>query len=206
MSFILDALRKSERERQRNQNPGVAAPHLGQSRSRSVWVPLVIALVVINICLLLFLGLRDDDTPTPAVVVPAERPPVAQAQEGNRQLRAEIKPTAKPREPAAPQQRTETVSAPPARAKPQADKEPARDEYGNLPTLTELSLAGSMTLPPLRIDIHVYSDMPAERFVFINMDKYREGDTLNEGPGVEAITESGVVLSYQGREFLLTGE
>ncbi len=78
--------------------------------------------------------------------------------------------------------------------------------YGNLPTLTELMLAGTMTLVPLRIDMHVFSPQPAERFVFINMNKYREGESLREGPVLTTITQDGVILDYQGRSFLVTRE
>lgn len=78
--------------------------------------------------------------------------------------------------------------------------------YGNLPTLEELTLAGSISLSPVRIDMHVYSPLPTERFVFINMNKYREGDTLREGPVLTEITEDGVILAHQGRSFLLTRE
>ncbi len=64
-------------------------------------------------------------------------------------------------------------------------------------------LAGSISVQPLRLDIHVYSEQPDERFVFINMSKYRAGETTNEGPVINEINAAGVVLSYQGRNFLL---
>jgi general secretion pathway protein B len=58
-------------------------------------------------------------------------------------------------------------------------------------------------LPDLHLDIHVYSDQPADRFVFINMKKYKENSTLTEGPGVREITPDGVVLEHAGTAFLL---
>ena len=61
-------------------------------------------------------------------------------------------------------------------------------------------------MPDLHLDIHVYSGQPAERFVFINMTKYKENATLNEGPVVKQITAEGVVLGYQGTDFLLPRE
>jgi hypothetical protein len=90
----------------------------------------------------------------------------------------------------------ESLSAPPA----------PTSSYGNLPTLTELAMAGTISLNPLNIDMHVYSPQAAERFVFINMNKYREGDSLREGPVLTTITEDGVILDYQGRSFLVTRE
>ena len=55
----------------------------------------------------------------------------------------------------------------------------------------------------MHIDLHVYSANPQERFVFVNKRKYREGETLQEGPHVETITRDGVVLSQHGRRFIL---
>jgi general secretion pathway protein B len=43
----------------------------------------------------------------------------------------------------------------------------------------------------------------AERFIFINMKKYQEGDNLAEGPAVDEITSTGAILSYRGMQFTL---
>ena len=65
---------------------------------------------------------------------------------------------------------------------------------------------GLLQLPDLHLDIHVYSATPAERFVFINMSRYRENATLDEGPKVQEITPDGVMLEHQGMRFLLPRE
>jgi general secretion pathway protein B len=75
--------------------------------------------------------------------------------------------------------------------------EPAPD----LPTIDDVALQGGV--PEMHIDLHVYADNPQERFVFVNKRKYREGETLQEGPRVEEITRNGVVLSQHGRRFIL---
>ena len=69
--------------------------------------------------------------------------------------------------------------------------------------MNEAIVAGNLSVAPLHLDIHVYSASSSERFVFINMVKYREGGRLQEGPAVEAITESGVVMIHEGNRFLL---
>jgi type II secretory pathway component PulC len=38
------------------------------------------------------------------------------------------------------------------------------------------------------------------------MNKYREGESLREGPVLTTITPDGVILDYQGRSFLVTRE
>jgi general secretion pathway protein B len=86
-----------------------------------------------------------------------------------------------------------------AAAGPQA---PVESQAEVLPTLDDLTASGT-TLPELHLDIHVSSANPAERFVFVNMRKYVEGQTLNEGPAVERITAEGVILNHRGLRFLL---
>jgi len=72
-----------------------------------------------------------------------------------------------------------------------------------LPSISELNLAPAQALPELHLDVHVYATSPADRFVYVNMRKYREGAQLQEGPVVERIRRDGVVLNYQGLRFLL---
>ncbi len=53
----------------------------------------------------------------------------------------------------------------------------------------------------LHLDVHVYSELPQDRFVLINMQKYHEGEQLQEGPLVDEITLNDVILSYRGQRF-----
>jgi Type II secretion system protein B len=58
-------------------------------------------------------------------------------------------------------------------------------------------------LPQLTLDVLVYSDIPAERFVFISGQKYVEGQTLEGDAVVEQITPDGAILGHQGKHFML---
>jgi hypothetical protein len=169
-------------------------------------------LVGLNFSLLLFLWIKGGDDTAEDItatdtstsvdtfqpVTPTQRPATPNEPLANRRLTAEM-PADDPI-PVIPGNPATPVSAP--------VNIPATDNYvashSNLPTLMELSMAGTINLKPLHLDIHVYSEESAERFIFINMAKYREGDTLREGPRVDAITKEGVALNYQGRGFILT--
>jgi general secretion pathway protein B len=83
---------------------------------------------------------------------------------------------------------------------------PASSSDETLPTLNDLTLSGAVQVPELHLDIHVYAQNPPERFVFVNMRKYVEGQRLQEGPVVERITQDGVVLNQQGMRFLLPSQ
>jgi general secretion pathway protein B len=238
MSFILEALRKSEQERQRHQTPGMADLRARNRVSgRRYWLPLVIFLIGINIGLLLFLWLNG--TPPPAAEVAPDRaaeaatapvdpsPPTAEtavqastaAAGENADSAPAVSAMPDPAETGTPVQdppprslssqlapNTAARTAPVKAAAELSGASAPQSSYGNLPTLEELTLAGSISLDPMRIDMHVFSPQPAERFVFINMNKYREGDSLREGPVLTTITPDGVILNYQGRTFLVTRE
>ncbi|MEA2080737.1 MAG: general secretion pathway protein GspB, partial [Pseudomonadota bacterium] len=58
----------------------------------------------------------------------------------------------------------------------------------------------------LRLDVHVFSDQPQKSFVLINMQKYRGGEKLQEGPQLDEITPEGVILSFRGQRFRLQAQ
>lgn len=66
-----------------------------------------------------------------------------------------------------------------------------------LPSVHELPEDIQSALGPLEINVHMYSQSPSERRVFINMKGYREGDTIGEdGFKLTEITPYGVVIDY----------
>ena len=62
-------------------------------------------------------------------------------------------------------------------------------------------LLGSLDLP--RLDLHVWSEEPRNRFIMVNLKKYREGEKLHSGLVLEEILPDGMVMSYQGERFLV---
>lgn len=197
MSFILEALRKSENERKRNEVPGLADSRVqSKGKKRGFWIPLVALLAGINISLLAVMWITGDGDTAKPVTKSATVTQAKPADTAPRNLEDELKPQA---------------VAVPART---FGEDPAIEEVpsmtntlsANLPSLTELLLDGAISVQPLRLDIHVYSEQADERFVFINMSKYSEGERISEGPKVTEINNAGVVLNHQGRDFLLLRE
>ena len=215
MSFILDALKKSETDRQQ-QTPAAFAtvPSSDGSPRAPHWLMLLGALLAINVIVLLGMLLRsDDDTPADTVTAAdaVEKAPSAATTDFAAQIEAARLNESQRR--AAP--RSAQVQEPPASAIPVAPdagvkesatmpaSNPPAQQVASLPTIYELRANGSITLPELHLDIHVYSEVPEDRFVFINMSKQREKSQLSEGPTVDEITPDGVVLDYRGTTFLL---
>src|SRR5262249_17532382 len=57
--------------------------------------------------------------------------------------------------------------------------------------------------PRLSLDVLVYSDLPAERLVFINGRKYVEGQAGDDWGVVEQITPDGAILRREGKQIVL---
>lgn len=220
MSFILDALRKSEIERQRQHGPSIAEFAGARSGSRAPWALAAIgALLALNVGVILFFLFRDAKqetppaaasadaapqapaaAPTPAPVnaapdtAPAEAPPAVTQQ----QLAAALEPL-----PAA-----SHSSPPPAAPDPTLVPTPPAGSpgvrYDNAaPSPDALAAQAAEGLPELSMDLHIFSADRSKRAVFINGRRYTEGATLAEGPVVEEITREGAVLNYRGRRFVL---
>jgi general secretion pathway protein B len=224
MSFILDALKKSETDRQQKAAPGIAdVPTAPRSSKPSRWVPVVAALLGVNAIALVVIMLRPDELPVATPPVSADTAGGA-AVAGDDVAFARAAPAKPPMQrmpdttaDAAPATEAVAVQPRPATA---PDPAPAAPDAGALSgktsgdsadeatylTFNDVRASGGINLPDLHIDLHVYSDNPAERFVFINMNQYRENATMAEGPRLRRITAEGVILEYQGSSFLLPRE
>jgi general secretion pathway protein B len=209
MSFILDALKKSETERQENTGAEFSNVPSGSGDRQSLkWLWILAALLGVNVVVLLGILLRDGEPPQdPATVdaasseaVPAEavaEPSFEEQIALAREVQVEREQAAS--EEPEPEAQAQTVTPAPSPAATRSTSQRVR-------TIDEVRLSGALEMTDLHLDIHVYSEVPEERFVFINMVKHREQSQLEEGPVVNEITPDGVVLIYNGMTFLLPRE
>ncbi len=213
MSFILDALRKSETDRQQQGTSEFAGVPTGTAPTavpRWLWV--VGLLLAINLAVLVGLLIKPEAGPplrTQAVVPDklASDAPAGEESEADFAERAAVvrqnQPPQRQKQASLPAENkaVETVESVLISQDPEAV--PASSLY---PTFQEIRARGSSKLADLHVDIHVYAVESENRFVFINMSKLREGEQLKEGPVVAEITPDGVVLDHAGQFFLLPRE
>jgi general secretion pathway protein B len=198
MSFILDALKKSEAERQRQAGPvSFEAPASRPHRGVPTWVVVAgVVLVLANLLGLLWVLLRQPSANPPAGIG-ATAPATAASMNAPAAVTA-ARPAAGGGVAAAPAGDGAAAPVP-----PEAELAlPEIPEDAHVAGLKRYATLGS-TAPVLRLDLHVYSSNPAERYALINMRKLREGDTSEDGIKIKEITRSGVVLLYRGEELLL---
>lgn len=221
MSFILDALRKSDNQRQQQAAPDLTTAQQQVSKPRpGVWVPLLVLVLALNVAVLGWIWLTDGGEGSPDVTPASNTTTDTERAADPRSLREEARREAEPpastaasgdaRPAATIGSATEAPPEPPLASG--IASEPAGDAFVDsdddtiqpaIPSFEQLAVAGIIATPQLHLDIHVFAGEPAKRFVFINMNRYREGDQLEEGPLVEEITETGVILNHQGSRFTL---
>ncbi len=200
MSFILDALKKSESDRQQRSAPDISnVPTRTVKATTPRWLWILVGLLAINLVVLTVVLLKPSPL-EPAATVTRDPERVVEPPPNHQQAEIVRNKTATP---------AVQEKRPPPEPKPEVVRsEPIVNRStlaATAPQLTfnDLRASGNLSLPDLNIDIHVYSDKPADRFVFINMNQYRENATLEEGPLLREITTEGVILEYVGAVFLL---
>jgi len=217
MSYILDALRKAAE--QRGATPTVllrpATPLArGIGGRRAPWIAIATVVVLLNAAVLVALlrpatitapvatG-RENARPRPVTAIraveDAGRPPATQVIEAEPPHRATgLKPPVLSVKPTPFAQRL--LSRPTSEARATVPE----------PRIPPETPPASPSPPParpdtskLKLEVLSYSDVAAQRLVFINGRRYREGDTIDSGAKIEEIREDGVVLSEQGQRFTL---
>ena len=188
MSFILEALKKSERERLKNKPPKFSDALMENKKpeNNKLYFIVILSLILIIFLLLYFL-------------ITPKKIQVSETNKNSSEFNQDIKltETTKP-EP------VNLLSANDINKKQRSiEKDSAMNNSNEIMDIEIAKVSHNFYLPDLHIDIHVYSENAAERFVFVNMKKYDEGNFLDEGPLIKAITEEGVILEQNDISFLL---
>jgi len=222
MSSILDALKKSERQRSlgrdlvfRNASRN-AAPRL---TGFAIAVLMALAILAVAIGALLF-SLRESASPVALAPVETATPPADNGANSTQ----ESGDTAVASAPAAPAEEVRSMDSTthsgsqvaPALPKPvppkleksvDAPPSPAQTQPaqagGAIPWLSSLPQTFRSSLPPLAVNIHVYSPDESRRILYINNRPVKQGERIGGGVVVEEIVHDGVVLQYRGQRFKL---
>jgi general secretion pathway protein B len=200
MSYILEALKKSQQERGRGQVPDIQTLH------QSVATPELVAprwpywaLVISLLALAFLLGwLRPWSSPavpvTPAAIT--EPVPASGAMPESVQDKAVTPQAVEPVPPVMAAQKSvaqvETQSV--ASAHQDVDPNTLRD-ISQLPSMLQ------QAIPQMQFSGHVYSNSPQQRSVIINGHFMSEGDELIPGMKLLQITPDSVIFDYQGQKF-----
>lgn len=201
MSFVLDALKLSEKRRSRFARPVYAHPppaHRGGRRGRWIAV-LAAAPIIAGVFLTWRLVAPPSPAPLPAVAGPEAGPATIDGPEESADLGAATRGGA-PSASTGDEQPSAQVPAPVATADPAPAAQQA-DPTDGLPL--EIVPAD---WPALTLQMLFYSPESGRSFIQINGRNYRVGDRLDDGPEVLEIAPHGVILAHQGKKVLLAME
>lgn len=230
MSYILNALRRADRERRQDPlattiTAPAAAPETEKPASAAAhwpWILMGIALAL-SIAGWLMMLLRPTQTQSQPIVIVTPTVPSLAAPENLEALTAEpaeeqvydslddlaVEP---------PAQDTVTYTAPVTSAidsaaaslvtpaAPEAETSVETIQLRSADTefvaLKDMPADFRAAFPALQIEVHVYDTDATRRFVRINGQRYLEGDTLDSGPQIDAINEAGIVFRFRGERVL----
>lgn len=143
-------------------------------------------------------AVTEPSTPAPAASAPLVPPPQPVAEQApSKPEHPETTPATTTPPPPAQQTAQPVVQAAPATA--------ANETRGNdgIPSLNDLPFATRKGLPALSLTMHLYGADPARRMILLNGVQARDGDELEGGIQIRAIRPDGVVIVYEGTEFVL---
>jgi general secretion pathway protein B len=219
MSFILDALKKSESERHRQSGPVLMDVRIAPPRRRiPPWAWVIAAVLLVNLAVLAWiLWLSPAHRVAPVVVAqPAPAPAAASTAPA-------VPPATTPAPGPAPAIAPPAVALPaitlpangggapvdtfapqPVQGAPVPPAFPASQniDVSTLPKVSDM-LAAGVALPALQLSWHVYDAIPQNRYVLLNGARLREGDSTPDGVRVVAIAPAGVVVEWRSRRMFL---
>ena len=204
MSYILDALRKSDLQRQHGMAPTLQGTTLLARTHAHVpaWVYGVLAILLIAAGIGIgWVRPWQSDKPAqePSQSAPAQlRDPAATPPVAIESVVAQQAPARQDETPVrrAPPPPFAAEHAPASAAHTPADAAPVK-----VLAWAELPTAIQQELPALNITVHAYSARPADRMVGINNSMLREGASIAPGLKLDEITPDGMVFSYKGYRF-----
>ena len=84
---------------------------------------------------------------------------------------------------------------------PVAKTKPVQQQQADVPLLKELSFEFRRSVPVLNINVFVYAEDPAKRFILVNMKKFTPGQQITEGMKLKEIRHDSLVVNYKNKTF-----
>jgi general secretion pathway protein B len=200
MSYILEALKKSQQERSRGQVPDLQSLHQSVAMAESAaprwpyW-----ALGVCLLALAFLLGWLRPWAAPEEVSAASKQSPMPVTADIVEPARVRVVPVqmAEPIKPAMAERPAVTVVPPASRR-----RDVVQDATPNTtPDISQLPDLLQQSIPQMQFAGHVYSSNPLHRSVIINGHYMSEGDELMPGLRLLQITADSVVFDTQGQRF-----
>jgi general secretion pathway protein B len=197
MSYILDALKKSDQQRQQNNGPTLQTVQHSQVLQPSAgafnWLIAIIVLLLVTLLALAGWYYVTGQAKNSSVSAAATTVAVAPSSTANQPVLPPAVDT--PPTVAAQVAPVNSQAAAPAQVVPAVPAATAKREP--VVEMWQLPDTVQQQLPAMTFSFHVYSDNPQRRTIIINNRRVKQGDTVAQGLLLEEITPLGVVLQWQ---------
>lgn len=226
MSYILDALKKSEKERKRNPVPDIMTVQdiqMPGTKKRPLWILMILAVLLLNAAVLIWVSPWKSKNPQTVLDPTPDKQTVAKSQNTSSEKNAlrqskkvnaknDARKDIKEKPKAMPETKiTREASSTTPRKKEEASDmtSEAKPDDNHLPLplpnkiyhISELPQSIQQKLPAFAISTFLYSEDPNSRMVRINGQMVREGQYMSAGLKLEEIIQNGMIFSYQNFRF-----
>ena len=230
MSYILEALKKSDPQRQRGTTPTLTAAQVNASAPKQHFSAYYGFIAAVLLCAGIVIGwlrpwqaeepIRANEpiaansslsisNPAPLTFQP-NQPETARITEQklpvqNTSTEVQAVSRAESTKPnnfasVSPEMISAVVPVPATSSKKQANTADVAQEQKIIP-MAELPNSIQQEIPVMAIQLHSYSSKPSNSIVSINSRMMKEGESLKPGLKLEQITPDGVIFSYKGYRF-----
>ena len=200
MSYILDAMRKSERDRALGQVANLP-PASNDWRGHIFYAAVVLLMIALVAAGIWFAMSSPPPEPSPSVV---DSGPLLR----DEPLAVEDLP---PEDLLVPDALDSSIDKPATDTQPPVQSEAISpssrvtvaepDDWRDLPDTAAVAHRLPESLVQLKIGIHVYDPRVSKRMVLINGRRYQQGSALPAGADIVEITPEGMVLNYRATRF-----
>lgn len=221
MSYILDALKKSEQERGHGGIPSVQTVHSSslnyRNEKNTYWPYVLITAVILNLLAILYF-IADKDKPSENQTEETQSKVIENKTGGNNLqelttinntqtvLPEDIKKQTEVKTSITTNQvKQQEVIKHPAATKPSVNEQAITATTGNNNTnnieFHELPDSIKLQLPTITISAHIYSSNPLQRNIVINNKFLEEGEYVLDDLILDEITPDGAIFNYHNTRF-----
>ena len=203
MSYILDALKKSEQDRGNGSVPNVQTIHSSalnyQQENRSLWPWILIAVLIANVFILIYF-LKPETEIQPVISENNNQTTTVIVHQDKTVIEKKYDETPTP------------IAAPIITTSQKQAAQKLNNEYDStnisvtqdlksIIEIDELPINIRQQIPNMVFSAHVYSSTPLMRSLVINDRFLEEGSAINQDLTLVEITRNGAIFDFQGYRF-----
>jgi len=224
MSYILDALKKSEQQRGNGKIPDVQTVHSSslnyRDEKKAYWPYVLIVAIVLNLIAIIYFIINKDSASntitsnieTTSAVVAIENKKIKNTEPQPTTTRKNInldssteniteeaakRPSAPAQKPATSNYNTSTE----VKAVVTPEKRPENNTQKNIVEYHDLPESTLRQIPTITVSAHIYSSNPSQRSIVINNNFLEEGDYVLDNLTLHEITTDGAIFDFNDTRF-----